>query len=450
MTPPASSVSCGTDLFSYAADRKPLFTANLILLIPPGRTISDVELVSKVREYISPGATEKDVRCAVYELRAEIGLDVLSLPPYDNYKVRHSEKSALLYPEYLTSIFNPSVWLEKVKFPGTGEIKDEDCGEVKGWKCCSHNPLHYRRPRIHSCNRKECPVCYTNWINQAVKDRILPRMEGFEDALRQAHMQRWGRPGKVWPARHFTISPPENEVSKMREAALENVKKSGNENFMRELLPGTFLENLMQQSYIALEKTGLQGAVVIPHFYRIKDVYQDYAVRLSKQLNEKLEKWKPRYNRYTAIATLPNYHDYLEFSPHIHVLAYGKAHPADEFERHLMPGWIYKNHKRDKQNDEHNGSYGGILYYILTHSPVIAKKQIIRYWGCLAPKRLKCIKSERALEEETCPDCGAAICPAVFSEPDGEGDLLEIDLEHPILMRIILKTFVIVGKPPPI
>lgn len=449
MTPP-SSVSCSNDLFSYAGDRNPIFTSNLIQLIPPGRTISDRELVRKVREYISPGATERDVRSAVYELRAEIGLEVLSLPPYDTYKVRHSEKSALLYPEYLTSIFNPGIWLEKIKFPGTGEKKDEDCGEIKGWKCCSHNPTHYRRPRIHSCNRKECPVCYTNWINQAVKDRILPRMEGFEEALRLAHIKRWGRPGKVWPARHFSFSPPEYEASKMKEKALDHVKKAGNENFMREVLPGVFLDELMQQSYIALERSGLQGAVVIPHMYRIKEEYQEFASQLSRDLNEKLEKWKPRYNRYTALTTLENYHDYLYFSPHIHVLAYGKAVNSDEFERDLMPGWIYKNHKRDEQKEEHNGSYGGILYYVLTHSPVIKGKQIIRYWGCLAPKRLKCIKSESALEEETCPDCGSPVCPAVFSEPDGEGDLLELDLEHPILMRLILKTFVIVGKPPPI
>ena len=184
---------------------------------------------------------------------------------------------------------------------------------------------------------------------------------------------------------------------------------------------------------------------------RIKEEYQDYAVQLAASLNERREKWKPKYNRYTALTTLENYHDYLYLSPHIHVLAYGKAVTSDEFERDLMPGWIYKNHTRDEKKGEYNGGgYGGILYYILTHSPVIAKKQIIRYWGCLAPKRLKCIKSESALEDEKCPDCGSPVCPAVFSEPDGEGDLLEIDLEHPILMRIILKTFVIVGKPPPI
>jgi hypothetical protein len=349
-----------------------------------------------------------------------------------------------LYPEYLTGIFNPQVWLERLKFPGTGEKKDEYCGEIKGWKVCSNNPIHFKRPRVHSCNRRECPICYSYWINQAVRDRILPRMEGFEDALRGEHLKRWGRPGKVWPARHFSISPPDHAVSRMVENSIEFVVKSGNEDYMRENLPGVFLDELMQQSYVALEKTGLQGAVVIPHFYRIKDEYQDFAKNLSDELNQSRESWKPKYNRYTALGTLENYHKYLDFSPHVHVLAYGRAADADLYSKDLMPGWIYRNHgKGDRE-------YGQVLYYILTHSPVIKKKQIIRYWGCLAPKRLKCLKSENYLETEICPDCGSPICPAVFSEPDGSGELLQIDLENPILLRIIVKSYLIIGEIPPI
>lgn len=440
------------DLFSYAADRlKTIPASKLMPLITPGESISEDELTNKVRTYISPGATDKDILRAVYELKAETGIEVVHSSSYQTFQVRHSKKSAALYPEYLTSIFFPDIWLEKVKFPGTGEKKDDECGEIKGWKVCSHNPTHYKRPRVHSCNRKECPVCYTNWINQAVRDRILPRMEGFEEALKQEHMKRWGRPGKVWPARHFSLSPPEEEIRRMKKRAINAIKKDGNEDYMRKYLPGFLLEELMQISYVALEKSGLKGATVIPHFHRIKDEYKDFAVKLAAELNKDLDDWKPKYNRYTALTTLENYHQYLYFYPHIHVLAYGKAVNSEEFEKDIMPGWVYTNHSEEKKHRKSKGNgYGAVLHYILTHSPVIEGKQIIRYWGCLASKRLKCIKSESALEEETCPDCGAAVCPAVFSNLDGEGDLLEIDRVHPVLKKVILKDYVIVGKAPPI
>ncbi|MCK9544471.1 MAG: hypothetical protein M0R03_20830 [Novosphingobium sp.] len=440
--------SSPAEIFSYAKDRmEEIPPWRVLILIQPGEVLNKYDLLDRVREKISSCILESELFQIVIYLKHHYGLEFMPLHN-GNYQVWHSDRSASLYPEYLTSIFHPEIFLEKVNFPGTGHKKNDECGEIKGWKACSNNPTHYRRPWVHSCNRKECPVCYTTWINQAVNKRVLPRMEGFEDALKKEHLKKWGKHKKVWPARHFSLSPPDSEIEKLIQNAIEAVKRAGKENYMDENLPAFFLEELIQRSYVALKKTGLKGAVVIPHFYRIKDEYKDYAVRLAEELNSKLEEWKPKYNRYTALATLENYHQYLYLSPHVHVVAYGKAVNSDIFEKELMPGWIYKNHSSGKKNK--NPGYGGIVYYALTHSPVIPNKQIIRYWGCLAPKSLKCIKTESYLEEETCPDCGSPVCPVTFENLEGEGKALEIDKDHPVLKKHIEKEFVIVGLPPPI
>jgi hypothetical protein len=42
------------------------------------------------------------------------------------------------------------------------------------------------------------------------------------------------------------------------------------------------------------------------------------------------------------------------------------------------------------------------------------------------------------------------IYPATFDDLTGEGDLLAIDIEHPVLMKHIVINYVIVGQTPPI
>lgn len=445
---PVQGPSGPANIFSYAKDRmEELPPSRVLSVIRPGETLDKEQLLERVRERISSSVLEKDLLDTVFYLKHRYGLKFI---PWHNgnYQVRHSERSASLYLEYLTSIFSPQVFLEKINFPGTGSKKDDRCGEVLGWQVCSRNPAHHKRPMVHTCNRKECPECYTVWITQAT-ERAVSRLEGYMDAAKMYYLKKYARRVKIWPSRHFTFSPSHKQAQLIVDRAIEVVKNNGREDYMREDLPAAFLDELMREGYTALEKSGLRGAVVIPHLYQIKDEYEKFAVALRDQLNDGKPAWKPKFNRYTALTTLENYHQYLDFFPHIHVMAYGKAVEPDEFISR-MPGWRYSNKYRDKNGRKKDYAPGTVIYYCLTHSPVIEGKQIVRYWGCIAPKRLRCVRKETAVDYVLCEECKALICPAKFSEEGGEGELLEIDLEHPVQRKYIVRTYVIAeGLPPP-
>lgn len=427
-----------------------LTLTNLFLLLDPDvQEVYRLHDLLQIAREVEPGINRPRLLALCRELIPLTGIDIIdnTLDFFGDVEIHHSEKSLSLYPEYRTSNLFPRRWLEVIEFPGHGRKKSDRCGEVVYWKTCSANPSHFARPARHTCNRQECPECWPNWMRQAV-DRAVSRVEGYQDALTNwqlAHRRR----RRVYRPRHFSFHPDDRNCARMAQEAEKAVRAAGLEDQMIVELPKAFLNILFREAYGALRISGLDGAVVIPHMYRIADEYKDMAKRLAREKNEDRQVWEPKWNRYTVLMNDPAWREkgYFEYSPHVHILCYGHALEPEEFIDEC-PGWNYRNHQRV---DENTGKTLGneprpVLSYLLTHAPVIKGKQLIRYWGCLSPRRLNCIRKTEETEYQYCPVCGEVVVQAALKDEGKQ--LFELDKDHPVQLVRTIREYQLMGGPP--
>jgi len=133
---------------------------------------------------------------------------------------------------------------------------------------------------------------------------------------------------------------------------------------------------------------------VIAHPYRIKPEMETFVNFASK---------KEQKNRYQWALNQKNWSDYLYFSPHLHLIAYGKFMNSDEF--HAKTGWIYKNHDDNQKAGRQDDELQKTIYYLLTHAWTKDNSVVLRYWGDLSNKRLQKIQIDERVEPLLCPEC---------------------------------------------
>ena len=299
--------------------------------------------------------------------------------------------------------------------PGTGKTKDDRCGTIKFWKACRSNPSHHLHAAYHNCHRRECPECSGYWLSQAA-DRVGDTFEGYESALSRHFVKAGKRGGKIYPPRHFSFNPSPEEVGRLVAAAVVRVEVSGvSGDAWPAALAVTFLDVMREECGRWLRAAGLDRAgIAVIHPFRIKDEYQDIAVQYAKTKNEE-RAGGPKYNRYSALATRSDWRDYFDFSPHIHIVAYGKAVDTNDF-RGIYPGVVLvnhsANHKRSKRLDNPK-KLRGLVAYLLSHAAVVKGKDAYTLFGDLHSSRLRkykvcpdCKERVPASEGPACPHCG--------------------------------------------
>jgi hypothetical protein len=252
--------------------------------------------------------------------------------------------------------------------PGYGQPHPV-CGEVRFKITCPQDPSHYQALARHTCHRPACPTCFPSWAARAAKSAVEV-LEGYRQVTNHPYTPR-----------HITISPDPRSVP-----FTEPTQEA--------------LQWLYDEGRKAARVLGVVAAVPIPHSYRIRPD-QEAAIQEAAT--------RAGMNRYEYALSLPNWRDLVYFSPHIHMMAYGRLMPSDEF--HDKTTWVYHNHDAKKCPR----SPGKTLYYLLTHAWVLGNHKIVRYWFGMSTHALKRVSEPSTTDPIPCPSCGT---DCVMTPPD--------------------------------
>lgn len=410
-------------------------------LVAPELLFSYIPLEGRIRfsdlfsliSHDHPGASYDQVKDCLFGVIADLEWEHVSDRPGGDYLLSHTEQSYSLYLDLLHSHQDPSFCISNtIQMPGTGKPKDDRCGTIKFWKACRSNPQHHLTPAYHNCHRRECPECSGYWLSQAA-DRVADTFEGYESALRRYYLKKTGKRWRVYAPRHFSFNPSEEKISRLVSAAVVRVDASGvsGEGWPLAMV-GAFLDVMREEFRRWLSAADLDRAgIAVIHPFRIKEEYQDYAVEYAKKKNDE-RVGGPKYNRYSALATLPNWRGFFDFSPHVHVIAYGKAVHTDDF-RKAVPGVVLvnhsANHKKSKRLDNPN-KLKGLVGYLLSHAGIVKGKDAYTLFGDLHSSKLR--------KYVICPDCkeripasevqDGAVCPHCGRETLWRKELCTCDI----------------------
>lgn len=312
------------------------------------------------------------------------------------------------YPDYRDEVM---AWTPDPILPGTGDPKDETCGNVTGFACCSTNRDHKRIKFTRNCNRIECPECHGKPLNATARSAAM-RIDGYAEALYTAQLDLFGNKVKVrkLPPRHWVVSPPHEVVEKV----LQRVRKAQGEDPNK-----TFVKKFRYEVLKVLEVADLQGGAVIIHPYRIKPEWQEY-------IQAQVYKGRAK-DRWAWVRARADWRDFVYFSPHAHVVAYGSAIPTPKFNE--LTGWTIRMIRAVKVKNNGYAEYTetgtrGLVYYLLSHAQVVKGRLPISYVGCLSPRAMKHIDTLRDRFPILCVECGADM---VFMEKEEKGHMQVIE-----------------------
>lgn len=263
----------------------------------------------------------------------------------------------VVIPGKLTTWNNDSIF----RLPSNGEQKD-DCGQwVHPLSCPNHaqqtitGEKHDRFVVMHTCDRPDCPVCYTTWATKSSKratDRLfesmkLYRKEGFNL-------------GKL---KHVVFSPNQAESKELIKT------KSG-------------YKKLKSNAIKLMKKVGLKGGVLIFHPFRQND---------------------PRESNFSL--SIPAYVWYL--SPHFHVVGVGFLQKSNEF--YDETGWTYKQM-------EDRVTIQGTIKYTLTHCGISDNFYALTYFGVFSYNKV--VIDEEIITDEPikCRACGELLLEYAFKD----------------------------------
>ena len=311
--------------------------------------------------------------------------------------------------------------------PGTGAVKDEECGEWTALAVCSADVNHERRPIMKSCNRLECPVCHTR-VLQRNSAAVASRVDGYRKALTGQVTLYGGIAKKPRPPRHGILSPPASVVNAVYDRTMKSLaKKYPGGEYTAEDIQATYMEKFRYEAYKALELLGIDGAACIIHYDRV-----------TEEGKEKHQAEAPGMARWEWLrCQVENWHDLVYFSPHMHVAYYGWTMDTDEFYE-KSGGWVFKMRRVVEE-------VAPLAYYLLSHAPVIHGRLSVTYTGCLSPRKLKAVDDHIEKEEVLCEKCGAVM---VFAAIDMDGNITHIT-DRPLYHKRRVRTYRIEEGPGP-
>lgn len=307
--------------------------------------------------------------------------------------------------------------------PGTGKIKDEECGMFTAIAVCSSNPDHDKKPIQKSCNRLECPICHTRTLTRNA-EAVASRVNGYREALVGQRTLGGDHAKMARPPRGGTLSPPQSIINAVYDRTIKSLKKKHPEGFTGEDVQLVFMEKFRYEAYKAMEILGIDGAAVIIHFDRVND--------LGKALHEEAAPNKPRWE---WVRDQPDFRDLIYFSPHVHLMYYGTSMPTKDFYE-ASGCWVFKMVREVEDVPR-------LAYYLLSHAPIIHGRLSVTYWGCLSPRKLQAIDEHIVKEEVLCEKCGAVM---VYASIDGQGEIQHIT-DRPLYRKHRVRTYAI-REPP--
>lgn len=265
---------------------------------------------------------------------------------------------------------------------GTGISRDY-CGEKTGSKIvCSGSPddHHYRVLKL-SCHSLGCPIC---WPSRATE---LARKSG--EKVWAYHVITQGHTPSHWS---FNMAP---------------------EMFPSPSLGDEVLIRKIRMWGVAQAKAaGIIGALILPHAYRIKKEYQAQFSEEAERRNileRKNKEITSKWNRYDIVREHKNWRDFVDYSPHVHLVGYGYLLKADKFKSKY--GFVYRKHG----NLNALSDVQACINYLLSHAPLAKGVQVYSFFGVLANNQL--VPLDEYEEVEVCQDCGKPMINDHTHEP---------------------------------
>ncbi|MDD4615296.1 MAG: hypothetical protein PHI40_07850 [Caldisericia bacterium] len=263
---------------------------------------------------------------------------------------------------------------------GTGEAYQK-CGTLlmKAAACSRHPGKHKPMLIPDSCGRQACPECWPTWAKRAGEHRITDTLNGFLTA-------HYGPAQKALPGfsrenilpRHISFHPSRNDVLPIMEEALQEADTP--DEYQR-----IFWSKFMLLVEETVKDAGITSAFVIPHDIRLKS---DAATTAADQKNDA--------NRYRKVLDRPDWRERVKYYPHVHVIGFGYIEDFKQF--YERTGWTYRIH-----GEVHNPA--GLVYYLLSHSVSIPRKNAYVPLGGLASRRLQRVKEYRCRRPVQCDEC---------------------------------------------
>lgn len=198
-----------------------------------------------------------------------------------------------------------------------------------------------------SCGHVECPSCWGTWARRGA-ERISARIWGFREASRTHHKPR-----------HATFD-------------LQSVD--------------------WKEAKTKAEALGFTGGVIVIHPWRIKAEFRNMFEIMAERIG---------ISRYEVVRQSEYGMAAMQYSPHAHVICYGKG--VD-----VAAGSSEYQYRMIRRLNSPEGLQGAV-YYLLSHTfiPSGPGKMSFRYFGSCLPQRLKPDWKGKHAGVLTCPDCGA-------------------------------------------
>lgn len=242
----------------------------------------------------------------------------------------------------------------------------------------------------HSCKTIGCPEDWTDYISEKAGD-IEEKFRGYNEALTAytAGLCKDFQGPRYQNPRQFIFSMTPGRVAELWHIAGKNHE--------------AFLDTFRVAFKDALDVSGLAGGVIIYHDSRVRHPGTGATGARGKLLIIREAKLagamtddSPASALYEYIAGQPNHEEYYYFSPHFHVIAFGRSLDTDIF-KEQMPDWILKNRGDVK-------AVAGLAYYLMSHVAVLPSKKSVSWFGCMSSKNLRKEKAGERIEDIFSPD----------------------------------------------
>ena len=319
--------------------------------------------------------------------------------------------------------------------PGSGQITNPDCGAWLRSAACSRDPKDYSKRISKNCGHIECPVCWTGPVGRVARNASA-RLRGYiREALIKSLQERY-----QLTVNHFMMSPPEGAIT--FDMPYNKIKQRGRDMAVR---------------------AGITGGFMAFHPFRIK---KSVAWRLGRLCDDNLkdhpeEREKKFWELVRADALgLGSWQEYVRWSPHYHVVGFGrlpdqKTDEEKDAVRTLYKGWIVVWIRHVDSYRQFDGTVlqdpiSDLVFYILSHAGYQAGRKMPVWLGTCSPNNLH---AEETIKQEfnvVCPKCHAPVILGT-GDPDKGSFIPDRDPKHGGTVQYILKCRTIryvIGKRP--
>lgn len=279
--------------------------------------------------------------------------------------------------------------------PGTGKITDsEQCGSWVKVAACSTDPGHYKKPIAHNCGHIDCPICWSGPVGKASK-RVSSRLRGYQRAALVAGLKT----DIELTINHFVLSPPDGAI-----------------------VPGMTNNQVKQKGRDIAMKAGIWGGVMAFHPWRIKKAVS-WRLKLlcTDNLTDHPEEREKKYwelIRENALG-LSSWIEYVTWSPHFHVIGFGKLPDQKTPEERenvsqLYKGWVvvwirHVNDYRQFDGTSLDDPISDLAFYIFSHAGYQQGRKIPVLLGVISPNNLYVVTVEKQEYQVSCPKCQAPV-----------------------------------------